>query len=168
MTHRSSQVCKVKSCFYDDFCAAVIEILQKHLNDFQVKLNNMNEAAHIAQHAEMIKALEQELASINSRRSGLFDLLERKIYSEEDFIERKAVLDKQKAQTEEELKQLTATKPEPIDYAEKIYKFKAAIHMITDDNILAEEKNKLLKTIIKRIAYRRTNDDNFTLDITLR
>lgn len=168
MTHRSSQVCKVKSCFYDDFCVAVIKILQEHLNDFQIKLNNMDETAYIAQHTEMIKTLEQELTSINSRRSGLFDLLERKIYSEEDFIERKAILDAQKAKTEDELNRLISTKPEPIDYAEKIYKFKVAIDMITDDKILAEEKNKLLKTIIKRIEYMRVDDDNFALDIALR
>ena len=168
MTHRNSQICKVKSCFYDDFRDAVIEILQKHLKDFEIKLNDMDESAHIARHNEMIKSLEQEILSINSRRSGLFDLLERKIYSETDFLERKSILDEQRSKAEAELKRLMDTKPEPIDYAERIYMFRTAISAITDDDILAEDKNKLLKSIIKRIEYRRIDDEKFELDIRLR
>ena len=168
MTHRSSQICKVKSCFYDDFKDAVIDILQQHLQDFQIKLDTIDQDAHISQHNDMIKSLEQEILSINMRRERLFDLLERQIYSDADFLERKTALDEQKEKAEAELQELIKTKPEPIDYAEKIYHFKIAIDALTDDTILAEDKNKLLKTIIKRIEYTRIDDDKFKLDITLR
>ena len=59
------------------------------------------------------------------------------------------------------------TKPEPVDYQEKVYNFSQAINALKDDNVSAREKNNLLKVIIKDILYYRIDDDTFGLDIIL-
>ena len=167
MTHKSAVSCKVKSCFYDDFLESVIEILQVHLDNFELKLNNSDITSHLIQHEEMISSLEKELQSINIRRASLFDFLERNIYTEDEFIERKIILDDQKKKLEEQLQKLKDTKPEPVDYQEKVYNFSQAINALKDDNVSAREKNNLLKVIIKDILYYRIDDDTFGLDIIL-
>ena len=68
---------------------------------------------------------------------------------------------------EEQLQKLKDTKPEPVDYQEKVYNFSQAINALKDDNVSAREKNNLLKVIIKDILYYRIDDDTFGLDIIL-
>lgn len=167
MTHRVSQICHVKSCFYDDFRDTVLKSLQKDLEDFKIKLNNNDETEHIREHEQMITAMEKEISEINIRRAKLFDLLERGVYSENDFIERKNTLNHQLSKTEKELKNLLDTKPIQVDYEEKVYLFSQTIAALSDDTIPAKEKNKLLKSIIRRIEFSRENDDEFILDIFL-
>lgn len=168
MAHTNSQLCKVKSCFYDDFRDAVLDTLQAHMEDFKVKLEDDTEHAHIEQHENMIAATERNLKELSERRASLFDLLERGIYAESDFLERKHMLEQQKARLELELKQLLETRPEKIDYQEKIISFSDAIRAVKDDAMPVPAKNRLLKSIIQRIEFSRENDDAFILDIYLK
>ena len=116
----------------------------------------------------MIATTEKELKDLAARRSNLFDLLERGIYSDADFLERKTLMDEQKEKLEEILIELKQNIPEKIDYEEKIVQFSAAINALEDTALDAESKNKLLKAIIKRIEFSRENDDDFILDIYLK
>lgn len=168
MAHRVSQICHVKSCFYDDFQASVIDSLRGNIVDFTTKLENDDGSALIAEHEQMIATTEKELKDLAARRSNLFDLLERGIYSDADFLERKTLMDEQKEKLEEILTELKQNIPEKIDYEEKIVQFSAAINALEDTALDAESKNKLLKAIIKRIEFSRENDDDFILDIYLK
>ena len=168
MAHKVSQICHVKSCFYDDFQAAVINSLRDNITDFTLNLQNDNSSDLLAEHEQMITVVEKELKDLATRRSNLFDLLERGIYSESDFIERKTVLDEQKRLLENNLSELRANVPEQIDYEEKIVQFSAAIDALENPDLDAETKNRLLKSIIKRIEFSRENDEEFILDIYLK
>ena len=63
--------------------------------------------------------------------------------------------------------------PKEIDYSEKIMTLKRAIVGLKDDKLEPIEKNKLLKTIVKRIEYSNTSKrsewgvNNITLDVFL-
>ena len=168
MAHKVSQICHVKSCFYDDFQAAVINSLRDNITDFTLNLQNDNSSDLLAEHEQMITVVEKELKDLATRRSNLFDLLERGIYSESDFIERKTVLDEQKRLLENNLSELRANVPEQIDYEEKIVQFSAAIDALENPDLDAETKSRLLKSIIKRIEFSRENDEEFILDIYLK
>lgn len=168
LAHKVSQICHIKSCFYDDFQNAVISSLRGNILDFTTKLESGNDHNQITEHAQMIAAAEKELKELAARRGNLFDLLERGIYSESDFIERKSLIDEQKNQLEEALLNLKASVPEKIDYAEKIVQFSEAINALENPHMEAEAKNKLLKSIIKRIEFSRDNEDDFILDIYLK
>jgi hypothetical protein len=45
--------------------------------------------------------------------------------------------------------------PAPIDYQEKLYRFKEALDTLLDPDAEAQLKNKLLKDCIERIDYKR-------------
>lgn len=168
MAHKSSQICHVKSCFYDDFQDVVVNSLRGNIADFTLKLQDNKGTDLLEEHEKLIAAAEKELKDLVARRSNLFDLLERGIYSESDFMERKTVLDKEKQQLEDNLQELKSNVPEQIDYEEKIVQFHAAVEALEDPDMTAEEKNKLLKSIIKRIEFSRENDEDFILDIYLK
>ena len=45
--------------------------------------------------------------------------------------------------------------PEPIDYEERLHRFKDALEAMDNPNVPAETKNRLLKACIERIEYNR-------------
>jgi hypothetical protein len=69
--------------------------------------------------------------------------------------------------------------PKEVNYAERIVMLKDAIAGLKDDNVSAEEKNRLLKAIVERIEYSgippvekgvhyTKGENSFKLAITLR
>lgn len=168
LAHAEGKFCKVKSVIYSELQEAVIQALQMHKQEFEVKLNNTDERAHLQRHEEMIEAVTREIESLKKQRVKLFDLFERNIYEEEDFIERKALLDTRKKAAEKQLLELQSTKPEPVDYEEKIIKLSDAIAALKDDNVTATVKNRYMKEIIERIEFSRDDNDSFNLDVFLR
>jgi len=53
------------------------------------------------------------------------------------------------------LKQARETMPDPIDYQDKLARFKDALAALSDPDVDAQAKNRLLKACIKRIEYNR-------------
>ncbi len=168
MLHRTSDDCHVKSCFYDDFRDTVISSLRGNISDFEIALEKDDGSTKIEEHKRMIAAAEKNLNELLTRRSNLFDLLERGIYTDSEFIERKTLLDQEREQIESALIELRNTIPEQVDYAEKIVQFSKAIDALEDSSMAACDKNALLRSIIRRIEYSRENDDSFILDIYLK
>jgi hypothetical protein len=95
------------------------------------------------------------------------------------FDKRNAVLRQKMEDCQERIYKAKATMPKEVNYAEKIVLLKDAISGMKDDSISAEEKNRLLKAIIKRIDYTgippvdksagfKKNENSFKLAITLR
>ena len=167
ITHPVTRLCTVKSVKYEEIEAAIIYALEAHVEDFATKIDNAAEVAETQRHQQQIAVVEKELENIKAQRGKLFDLLERGLYSEEDFIERKAVLDAKKIAAEKQLKHLQATFPQPTDYKEKAIKLTQAIAALKDDTVSAAAKNKLLKEIVQRIEFSREDNDSFILDVHL-
>ncbi len=166
--HRPIHTCHVKSCFYDDFRNTVIESLRGNIADFEIALEENNNNVQVEEHYKMIAIAEKDLDDLLSRRNNLFNLLERGIYTDNEFIERKTLLDEEREQLESVLIDLRSTIPERIDYKAKILQFSKAIDALENPEVEACEKNALLRSIIKRIDYSRENDDEFILDIYLK
>lgn len=118
-----------------------------------------------------LKNLERELTELEKQKSRLHDLLERKVYDEETYLERsrnlaermettRAAIEEMKKDIETELNREKAQK----NIIPTVSKVLAAYHK-TDD---PEKKNKLLKSVLEHASYRKEKhqrDDNFTLVI---
>lgn len=167
LMHAQSSLCNVKSVLYDDAEAAIIQALAAHVVDFEIKMNNANEIATLKRHNEQIMIMEKEIEGYAAQRKKLFDLLERGIYDEEDFVERKALLDAKKRTAKKQLEELKATSLQPIDYKEKIIKLTDAINALKNEKVSAKAKNRFLKEIVDRIEFSRENNDSFILDVHL-
>lgn len=173
MTHSESMTCKVKSAPFNQVLEAVIFALNQYVTDFEFKLNNDDEVKRREQHKEVIESMKSELASLEKKRAGLFDYLERGIYTENEFIERKAVYTERIENLNSNLLKEQNNEPEEIDYKEKIIKFSEVIESLRNSDIPAKKKNDLLKEIVSRIEYDcedlgRNKGGNVMIDIFLR
>lgn len=164
IAHRASASCKVKSCFYDDLMITVIEALQQHIMDFPCTCPAAADSSQQQQAA--IAAMEHQLSLINRRITQLFDYLERQLYSEEEFRQRKQLLTKQQENIQRQLHQLESS-PLPVLEASPSWLFSQALEQLKHPLVAPQDKNKLLKTIIKRIEYSRIDEQSFLLDIYL-
>ena len=107
---------------------------------------------------DQITAIKKQLTTVKSQRSRLHDLLEQGIYDVYTYMERQKELKERETAAEKEIKKLedaiasTDNKPnkeELIPEAEDLIK--------RWEELDAADKNKIVKRIIKRIEYRRTD-----------
>ena len=99
--------------------------------------------------------IESELTKLKNQKSKIYDLLEQGIYSTEEFIERSASVVEKIKNCELELKMLNAKEmPQKLPDAELIVRLKKFLEEC--DNALPENKNQLLKSVIRRIDYSKT------------
>lgn len=153
MVHRDSMLCKVKSAPFSQVMEAVIYGLKEYVADFEFKLNNQDEIKRREQHKEVIESMKSELNSLEKKRAGLFDYLERGIYTENEFLDRKAVYTERIEILKSNILKEQNNEPEEVDYREKIVKFSEVIDSLQNPEIPAKKKNDLLKAIISRIEY---------------
>ena len=151
--HQSSITCKIKSCYADDVIDALVVSLQESITDFEYRLDNDNNHAIKESKEKIIEEMKKELSTLEHQRKGLFDKLERGIYTEDEFLERKQTLTNRIESLQEEIYVESKSVPEEIDYEERIYTFRKTIESIRNPHIDAKYKNELLQAIIKKIDY---------------
>jgi hypothetical protein len=165
-THRES-LCKMKSGLADDVLSMLCQALREYIEDFSFKLDNADKQEMAKKHSAEMSHLEKELAKAQEKRRRLFDDYEDGNYTAEEFRERKTIWAERIERMTFELEELQHTKPEEIDYQEKIASFTKALEALQDPEISAKEKNILLKDIIETIEYTRGDDTYHTGEITL-
>ena len=149
-THHESTYCKVKSMPASDVINALIRSLQDVIDDYEMELNS---GKNFKSNANIIESLEKELAVCSVRKDELFEYFEKKIYSLDEFIERKSKLEDRVQNIKAELEKEKSMAHETVDYRQKIITYKKAIESLKDDNVDAKAKNDFLKEIIERIEY---------------
>ena len=164
--HRCDAPTKVKSTYFDIVWDAVIESLQNNIKEFEFKMTNDYEMQEALRRKKELKHLEQELADERINRKKIFDFFERKVYTEDEFIERKVLSTQRIDELEEIIERETRNTITVVDYQSKIVKFSEVIEALNDVTVSAEDKNNLLKDIIKRIDYENI-DRKIVLDIIL-
>jgi DNA invertase Pin-like site-specific DNA recombinase len=161
-----------KALLERDFIPAIKTALQEaHLPELEAKLKSGEGESSTIQR-QLIDRLEKQMADLKKQEAKQYDLLETGIYSNEVFVERNTALREKIALCFNQLDEAKKNLPEAIDYEERIMTLKKAIAIIDDDSATPEQKNRLLKSIIKNIDYvsdknqpKGTND--FKLSITL-
>lgn len=157
--------CHTKSSRFIDVYELLIDTLEKLVLDFEFKASNDN-TQYINDYNLMIENVKKELNDIENKQNELYDLLESKIYSRDIFIKRNDKLAIQRKETQKRYDDLLKNSPSQTDYKEKALQFKDVINALKDESIEAEDKNILLKSIIKRIEYSYV-DEKIILDVTL-
>lgn len=110
------------------------------------------------------ESLEKELVRLESQKARLHDFLEREIYTPEVFAQRRSILEAREKEIKEQLGQLCQReeKKEAPSGASVLEGYAA---------LDAEQKNQLLKTLIRRIDLIRpspVSSRSFSISITLR
>lgn len=163
LIHAFGTQCKMSSTFFDSVVDAVIDQLKLELEDYEEVLRNDSLEDELNDYEMLKEEYETEIARLKKNRLNAFDKLDRKIFTEEEFIEYKTMINSQIAEIEEELKRLV--KPEKSGFEERAYTLHRVIDSLKDEKISAKDKNVLLKSIIKDIVYTKSGEV-VTLDIT--
>jgi DNA invertase Pin-like site-specific DNA recombinase len=146
--------CKTSSCLYSEIIDRVKEILSECIADFEIRIQNDDKESRKL-HDSLIKRLKTKAEELKKKEISQWEK-----YSEEnmpkeifDILNEKVL--KEKAEVEQALCQAYESMPEPEDHEEKLLHFKDALEALSDPNVSAEKKNKLLKACIERIEYHR-------------
>ena len=148
--HSKAIKCKVKSAFYDDVLEAVIAGLEAHILDFEFKTTDKAVELEQRQKDKEIQHLKNELAETIKQRARQFELLEKGIYSEAEFNERRAEISARMQELEE---LIAGYSVERKDYREEVIKWSHVLESLKDPDIPVKHQNALLKDIIDKIEY---------------
>lgn len=150
--------CGSGSCIYEEMIDRVCEILENCIEDFEIRLSN-DEGNSAKLHAKLIKTLEQKMKDLQAKELSQWEKQSDPDPAQrmppEIFKQLNEKLLKEKDEVQQALCKAYESTPEPVNYEEKLYKFKNALETLKNPEIDAQTKNRLLKACIERIEYKR-------------
>ncbi len=150
--------CKTSSCLYSEILERVIDVLKQCVQDFEIRIEN-NDGDSVKLHQNLIKRLEAKRDELDRKEVAQWEA-----QADPDPAKRMPdhvfrILNEKLLKEKEEVRQALCTAyesmPNPVDYEEKLLRFKDALETLQDPDAPAALKNKLLKTCIERIDYKR-------------
>ena len=168
----ANKQCKTTSVAMDAVVDAILFALQNEsLPDLESKATN-NEGLSANIQKKQLEKLRKELEELQAQEENQFELLEKRIYTEEMFLKRHKVLTVKIEDVQSQIYKLKQAAPKEVNYSDKVVKLKDAIAGIKNDSISADAKNKLLKAIIEKIEFellgKQEGKNIFKLHIFLR
>ena len=155
--------------------SALAEGVARWLNDCRVNVSRKPAADTAKAERTAADKVRAELAKLDSQRERIYSLLEQRVYSAGEFRERMESLEKRRAQLSENLRQAEQAVSEAEGNRQLYSQMFPRAERVMDiySQSTPEEKNRLLKTIISRAEYIKTerntreNADrcNFTLNV---
>lgn len=151
-------ICKTTSCNYDEIIEKVKDTLRQCIYDFEVRIKN-DDGDSTKLHAHLIKRLEAKNEELDKKEIAQWEAQAdpdpSKRMPDHVFKVLNEKLLKEKEEVQQALCNAYESMPDPVDYEEKLMRFKAALNALENPDATAEQKNKLLKACIERITYKR-------------
>lgn len=168
---RNRHNCNANSAKLREVVEAVAYALEmEQLPELEVKLTNDEGKAASIQKKQLEK-MNKEMDELHAKEERQHDLLESGTYSEETFLKRNKALHAQMEELRSKIYEAKQNLPKEINYQDKIIKLQDAIAGLRDDSLSAEQKNRLMKAIVRRIEYefieRKRRQTRFRLHIDL-
>ena len=155
---RDQKHCQTGSCTYDEMLNTVVDIFKECIADFEIRIKSDN-GDSMKLHEKLLKSLEKKMQELEAKElaqweaqanpdpsqrmpADIFKILNEKLLKEKDEV-KEAMCNARKSM------------PTPIDYKEKLFRFKEALDTLLNPDVDAQLKNKLLKDCIERIDYSR-------------
>ena len=173
-----NMTCDIVCSYIPEIEAEVLRQLEERLNKFSTFLDNyyQDEVKVTKDYKKDITNLEKDIDGLQNQIATACDLLERKVYTDEMFLNRVNTLNVQIEQKKEKIKELEASdiKEEIIQYEKAVPVLKTALKHYY--NFTIEEKNEFLHSFIERIVYRKNTkrtkwdlkNTDMKLDITFK
>lgn len=151
-------ICKTTSCNYSEIIDKVKKILRQCIHDFEVRIRN-NDGDSAKLHANLIKRLEAKKEELDKKEIAQWEAQAdpdpSRRMPDHVFRALNEKLLKEKEEVQQALCKAYESMPDPVDYEEKLMRFKSALVALENPEATAKEKNKLLKACIERINYKR-------------
>lgn len=150
--------CKTGSCRLEDIIERICEVLEQCIDDFEIRLNN-DTGDSVKLHAKLIKNLGQRMKDLQAKELSQWEAQSdpdpAKRMPQEIFQKLNEKLLKEKEEVQQALCNAYESMPDPVDYEEKLLKFKDALEALKNPEADAAKQNRLLKACIDRIEYKR-------------
>jgi hypothetical protein len=150
--------CQSGSVLYDEMIDRVCSILEQCIEDFEVRLQN-DAGDSVKLHAKLIKNLEKKLKDLQAKELAQWEAQadpdEEKRMPHHIFKQLNEKLLKEKDEVQQALCKAQESMPDPVDYEDKIKKFRDALEALKNPEADIQKKNRLLKACIDRIEYSR-------------
>lgn len=155
---RDQAYCGTGSCTYEELINIVVDVLKQCINDFEIRIKNESGDA-VKLHEKLLKSLEKKMQDLEARELAQWEAQSNPDPSQrmpaEIFKRLNEKLLKEKEEVKEAMCNARKSAPNPVDYEDKLFKFKEALDALLDPEVDAEKKNRLLKACIDRIEYKR-------------
>ena len=133
--------------------SALLTVLkEEELPQLLAKVKNGDGNAAVIQKRRLEK-LSKQMEEYRQQEDKQFELLETGRYTQELFDRRNSALREKIEICEKEILQARASIPKNINYEDKVILLKKAIEALENPSMPAKEKNRILRSIIKRIDY---------------
>lgn len=150
----NQKYCGTTSCLYSEIIDRVRETLESCIEDFEVRIAS-DDKTSLKLHENLIKQLKAKLEELNRKELGQWEKFSEDGMPKEIFEKLNEKVLKEKDEVQQALCKAYESMPEPIDYEERLHRFKDALDALNDPEVDAQKKNKLLKACIERIDYKR-------------
>lgn len=168
--------CDNKSARFEFVETKLIQSLEQYLADYEIewkkhKRKQADPKNLIEVKKNAIKSLQNEISECESQKLNLFDLLERKIYTEEIFIQRSQHLGERIASGLDKIKQLEKELVIESKKSKKQNDFMPRMKKVLKLYSKAKDpakKNALLKSVLHHATYRKElnqRNEEFTLKL---
>lgn len=150
--------CHTGSCTYEEMEKLVIDILKRCIADFEIRIKN-NQGDALKLHENLLKTLEKKMQDLEAKELAQWEAQANPDPSQrmppDIFKKLNEKLLKEKDEVKEAMCNARKSMPNPVDYEQKLMRFKDALDALLDPNVEAQQKNRLLKACIDRIEYTR-------------
>ena len=159
----ASIFCALKSChtvsnLFSEVEDAVIDELKAYLDEFNHYLDNYEEEVKktVTGNLKTVKKLDKDISKLKLRLDSVMEAYELKDYTRDQFLKRKKEIENNIQELESKKISLEKNKQEDkiIKYQKMIPKLSLCVNNYYSLSIV--NRNKLLKTIINRIEYTKT------------
>ena len=150
--------CHTGSCTFDELLEAVVDILKQCIADFEIRVKSDN-GDSMKLHEKLLKSLEKKMQELEAKELAQWEAQANPDPSQRMpahiFKALNEKLLKEKDEVKEAMCNARKSMPDPVDYQEKLFRFKEALDALLDPEVDAQVKNRLLKDCIERIDYNR-------------
>ena len=156
---RSKPMCfkSAKMCDVTDALIAALE--HSELPELNAKLNNGDGESLKIQQRHLAK-LEEQMQQYHAQEEKQYDLLETGVYTQAKFEERNAALRQKMEDCASQIQKTKMNIPKAIDLSKKVIALEDAISALKDNDMPAEPKNKILKSILSRVEFASSDGDS--------
>lgn len=159
--------CHNVSADYDVVERKIIEALKAWLDGYKVKVETVGFADEIAEYKARIERIEHDAQKVQAQMETAYNLVEQGVYTLDLFKARREKL----TETLNELKERKAALEETLAKLESNESIQANLIPNTEallasyDEMTNDERNQALKTVLKRIEYRKEPSGEIIIDL---
>lgn len=147
-----------------DLTDAVIAHLKKSVEDISAKVTDSDKGNQKEKHNEYVSLLELRYVEIEKKEISLWDKYAEEKMPKQIFDKLMANCMEEKHNLENQIELARQNAPKQIDYKGAIATLHETIDALSDSNVSASHKNKLLQSVVDKITYRRPKAVRMTIE----